>query len=163
MTDDQNKPHTETSSNPLFDELNALGKTFEQTVRSMLNDERAQSMRRDLSTGMQQMFEQAQQVTQQAQQAAQQAQEDPRVQDLTSKGQQTIENIQNSPAVKDLQDALVRGLRYVNEQLQEVSQRAAEGYDPNKPQEVHIDFDDDDDTPATGPTVRLDEDDKPQQ
>lgn len=154
MTDDQNKPNTDAAGNPLIDELNALGKTFEQTVRSMLNDERAQSMRRDLSTGMQQMFQQAQQATQQAQ-------EDPRVQDLTSKGQQTIENIQNSPAVKDLQNALVRGLRYVNEQLQEVSQRAAAGYDPNTPQEVHIDFDDDDDTPATGPTVRLDEDDKP--
>jgi hypothetical protein len=137
----------------LGSELRELGHQIEQALRSAFESDRAQTVQRDISSGLHE-------IGNQVQHALQAIKDNPRMQELSERGQQAINQVQESPQVKDFQETLARGIAQLNEQLASFAARTRSGTDTSSTgaQDVPID---DDPSPATGETTRLDPDKQP--
>ncbi len=148
MSDPTNKDPNAQQQFDLATELRELGQQLEHAVRSTLESERAQAVRRDIASGLRE-------IGTQLQHAVESIKDDPRVQRLAERGQQAVQQAQETQAAKDFQEALARGIAQLNEQLATFISRTQTSTPPvTGTQSVPIEHD----TPATGETTRLDPD-----
>jgi hypothetical protein len=162
------------------EEMNKLRQNLEQTGRGVMDNERAQTMQRDITNGIQQFLTQAQK-------SMQAMQDNPQVKDWSERGQQAMNQAQQHQVVRDFQQTMANSLAYFNQQLAELRtrQQKQEEASGSSSHSVPIDIEDDttdaaprsahsdpadaasgpatgvpgtSGTPATGPTQRLDPD-----
>ncbi len=146
--DKQQRPDQPEGTN-FFEELQKLGKQFEQTFRSAFESEQARSMQRTMSEGMQTFLNQMQQ-------AAQSFQQNSRVQHWSEQGQQAVNQARDSQVIKDFQETLTRGMVYFNQQLEAFAARTRKSDPTASPQEDTAPTGETPPDAATGPTVKLD-------
>ncbi|HMP39112.1 MAG TPA: hypothetical protein PKA05_01920, partial [Roseiflexaceae bacterium] len=116
--------------------------------RAVLESERAQQLRRDLSSGTREIVEQLRK-------ALESAKTDPRVQQAEERGKQAIHTAGESKVVQDLQEVVVTGLTQINAQLRRiVSELEKEREAGANPDTQHVPVEHE---PVTGETTRLKE------
>ncbi|MCG8348454.1 MAG: hypothetical protein MI924_11835 [Chloroflexales bacterium] len=152
MSEQHEKPD-QTQKPDLASELRELGQQIEQALRGTLESDRAQTIQRDISSGLHE-------IGNQVQHALNAIRENPRMQELSERGQQAINQVQESPQIKDFQDTLARGVAQLNEQLANFVVRTRSGADTSSTSAQNVPIDDDP-SPATGETTRLDPDKQP--
>ncbi|HEU4325616.1 MAG TPA: hypothetical protein VFS21_20925 [Roseiflexaceae bacterium] len=131
-------------------ELRELGSQFEAVFRAAIESDRAKQLQHDLASGVREL-------SHQVQESLKNLQDDPRVQRAEERGRDLLNQAQQSKVVQDLQETLVNGIAQLNVQLRKLAERietnstAAATPTQNVPVEH-------DQTTATGPTTRLDDD-----
>lgn len=105
-----------------FSELQELGKQFERTVRSAIDNERVHSFQRDMQNQFQDFFTQMQN-------AANRFYSDPDVQEKAERGKQAVDEAQQkaqeNQILHDFQQTMSRGMSYFNQQVNEFASRAS--------------------------------------
>ncbi|KAB8145251.1 hypothetical protein F8S13_04410 [Chloroflexia bacterium SDU3-3] len=134
-------------------ELRELANQLEAAFRAAVESDQAKQLQRDLANGLKEL-------SSQVKYAVKNAQENPQVQQATERGREAIHNARQSKTAHDLQETLVNGISYINEQLRWVVERieAHEKTAQATPsQSVPVEHE----VPVTGKTTKLDEDDSP--
>ncbi|GAB4194385.1 MAG: hypothetical protein OHK0022_10320 [Roseiflexaceae bacterium] len=134
-------------------ELRELGSQFEAVFRAAIESERAKQLQRDLSSGVREL-------SHQVQESLKNLQDDPRVQRAEERGREMLSQAQQSKVVQDIQETLVSGIAQLNAQLRKLAERIETSATTSSTPTQHVPVDDQ--STATGPTTRLD-DDKPAQ
>ncbi len=130
-------------------ELRELGNQFEAVFRAAIESERAKQLQRDLASGVREL-------SHQVQESLKNLQDDPRVQRAEERGRDLLNQAQQSKVMQDLQETLVNGITQLNVQLRKLAERIETAPAAGTPaQNVPVEHDQ---TTATGPTTRLDDD-----
>ena len=146
----EEKPGQQPPSSDLASELRELGQQLEQTIRTVIESERAKAIRHEVSAGMQE-------IGKQMQVAMKSLQENPKVQQLAERGQKAVHQAQESPALKDFQESLASGIAQLNEKLAAFIARMENQHAANSSQQVPVEDASQPQPPATGETTRLEE------
>lgn len=132
-------------------ELRDLGQQLEQSLRGVVESERAKNLQRDLLAGLREL-------STQMQTGLSTLKENPRVQNLAERSQQAVTQAQESAAAKDFQETLVRGVAFLKEQLASFNARQkSQGTTPADTGSQRLTIEHEDGS-ATGETIRLDPD-----
>jgi heparin binding hemagglutinin HbhA len=155
----QGQPSGQGRNSDLVGELRQLGQQLEQLFTTALSSEQARTFQNEVTRGVRE-------IGVQVQHAIKNVQENPRVQELEERGKRAINEARESQYFDRLQDTLVKGLSYLNEQVSTLAERlktdAPSGTSPaSTTQSVPVEdastppTTPDDTPPATGDTTRL--------
>jgi ATP/maltotriose-dependent transcriptional regulator MalT len=144
----QPNPEREKDAADLEKELREMAQQIGAAFRAVLESERAQQLRKDLSSG-------TREIAEQLRKALETAQSDPRVQQAEERGKNAIHQAGESKFVQDLQEVVVNGLTQINAQLRRVVSELEKERDEAAaaPKTEHVPVESD--PPATGDTTRL--------
>jgi heparin binding hemagglutinin HbhA len=160
MSENQNpntnpQPGQDHDTTDLMKELREMGQQLEAAFRTAIESERAKQLQQDIAGGVREL-------THQVQSAVKSVQTDPRFQQAEERGKQAFEQARESKIVNDVQETIVNGLAALNVQLRKVVERIdaetnkATASRSTPTQNVPVEHD----TPATGETTRLDDNDQ---
>jgi len=153
--DPQDQADTSAQRDPAEDlskELRELANQLEAAFRAAVESDQAKQLQRDLANGLKEL-------SSQVKYAVKNAQDSPQVQQAAERGREALNNARQSKTGQELQETLVNGISYINEQLRWVVERieAHEKTAQDVPtQSVPVE-----EVPVTGKTTKLDEHDSP--
>ncbi len=111
QTPEQEAPKA--SARSLAEELSRLGQNFSELIKEVLEAPQLQEVRKEVTSGAQNMIEEINEAIVKAREA-------PITQEVAQKAASAVEEIKTAPVTENLRVGLLKTLRSVNEELNEI-------------------------------------------